>query len=263
MRITLFALLLSIFVTVSPATPSAEEQNMKRETRPGVTMHFMVTRPAGNIRAAAILFAGGSGKLKLWKHDKPKSKNFLVRSRQLFADRNILTITVDVPSDRRKRGFRNFRHSADHRTDIKSILDWVRGQTDTPVWLIGTSRGTVSIAHLGAALEVNGLVMTASVTREGQRSTTSVTDAPLNKISAPLYMGHHRNDECIATVASDLEGIAKQLVSSRKVTVRLFSGGLNKGSNPCRENTHHGFLGIEEKVIDDIVSWMMATTSGP
>lgn len=215
-----------------------------------------MSRPAGDIRAAAILFVGGSGNLKVWRKKKARSKNFLFRSRHLFAERNVMAVVVDAPSDNRNSGLLHFRHSDDHYNDVKSVLTWVRTQTDAPVWLIGTSRGSVSVAHLGPRLDVAGLVMTSTVTRASNRNSSMVTNAPLGKIRQPVLLVHHRDDECSVTPARDINGIARLLTSSAGVTVKLFSGGENKGTNPCSARTYHGFLGIEKDVVGFITGWL-------
>ena len=165
---------------------SAAEEIVTIDSRPNVTVGVVVTAPDGNPGAAAILFAGGSGKLKLWKGRGVRSKNFLVRSRSLFAERGVLTVTVDVPSDLRRDGLNDVRDSAEHRADIAAIVRWVRSKTGAPVWLVGTSRGTVSLGHLSGVLPVDGAVFTASVTEMSNRRPATALDGDLDRIKVPV-----------------------------------------------------------------------------
>jgi hypothetical protein len=108
-----------------------------------------------------------------------------VRSRQLFADRGVLTVTVDVASDQRQGGLIEIRDGTDHLTDIAPLVKWIRQQTTMPVWLIRTSRGRVSVAHLASVLPVDGAVFTASVTGASNRRPANVNDADLDRIKVP------------------------------------------------------------------------------
>ena len=125
-------------------------------TRPEITQRVLVITPPSP-RAAVILFAGGHGGLQLTPDgDFGSGKgNFLVRSRQLFADQGLMTIVVDAPSDRLTLPFlTGFRQTPKHLADIRRVIAWVREQAKIPVWLIGTSRGTQSVAYI--ATELNG-----------------------------------------------------------------------------------------------------------
>lgn len=94
------------------------------------------------------------------------SKNFLVRTRNLFAERGLMVLVPDAPSDLQSGMNAIFRMSADHATDISLLVDKIRRSVDVPVWLIGTSMGTFSAMN-GAidGKSINGLVLTSSITR--------------------------------------------------------------------------------------------------
>ena len=241
------------------AAPShASEKIETIATRDGVTISFAVTVPEGPPKAAAILFVGGNGKLKLWQGRGMRSKNFLARSRQYFADGGIYTVTVDVASDQRREGLIDIRDGRDHRADIAALVQWARQKTKAPLWLIGTSRGTVSVAHLAPVLPIDGAVFTASVTEVSNRRSANVHDAELQEIKVPSLIVHHKRDECGVTPAYAVPGFAAKLKNATKVGTLLFDGGDTPISGPCQAQSAHGFLGIEEKVVADIVSWMLA-----
>lgn len=240
------------------STQAMAEEEVTIPSRDGVTISFVVNEPAQQAKAAVILFAGGSGKLKLWKGRGARSKNFLTRSRTLFSDRGVLTITVDVPSDRRREGLNDFRGSDEHRADIAAVVRWARSRTKTPVWLIGTSRGTVSLGHLSGKLPIDGAVFTASVTEESGRRPATALDGDLEAIMAPVLLVHHKADDCSVTPVWGVSKIADRLKKSRKVETILFTGGDPERSSSCKALSKHGFIGIEEKVVDRIVTWMTA-----
>ncbi len=156
------ALFIAMLAFIESTAPSfAIEENLTaRMTRPEVKQLFLLVEPDVPPVASVILFPGGSGKIKLWKNDPSQyGNNFLVRMRRMFAEHGFLTAVVDVPSDRRRGpGLRDFRDTSAHRTDIGAVVEFLRRRADVPVWLIGTSQGTVSAAHLAAHLPVDAVL---------------------------------------------------------------------------------------------------------
>ncbi|MEK9724117.1 MAG: hypothetical protein VW405_11640 [Rhodospirillaceae bacterium] len=248
--------LATLFTATAPSAAAEREETIP--TREGVTISFVVTEPAPEPRAAAILFMGGNGKMRLWRGRGARNRNFLVRSRQLFADRGIFTVTVDVASDQRTDGLIDIRDGADHRKDIAAVADWIRDRTRVPLWLVGTSRGTVSVAHLAGVLPVDGAVFSATVTEPSSRRAANVHDANLDRIRVPTLVVHHRHDECHVTPAYGVSRLVSGLGNAPKVESMMFEGGKAPISGPCEARSAHGFFGIEEKVVDATVRWMLA-----
>lgn len=121
-------------------------------------------------KAAIILFAGGHGGLQISQDGSFGwgKGNFLVRTRQLFADQGLLVVVVDAPSDHQSNPYLgSFRQSPEHAADIKAVIAWLRTQAKIPVWLVGTSRGTQSAAYIATQLNSqegpNGLVLTSTI----------------------------------------------------------------------------------------------------
>jgi len=237
---------------------AADEEILKIDSRPGVTVGIVVTQPPAPAKAAAILLIGGNGKLKLWKGEGLQSNNFLARSRGLFAARGVLTVVVDVPSDRRREGMDDFRGTDEHREDIAAVVKWLRGRTKVPLWLIGTSRGTVSLSHIAGKLPIDGVVYTSSVTKVSRRRPPTALDGAIESITVPTLLVHHEADDCVVTPASGVSSIADRLTKSPKVETRMFSGGTSSDKRACGAISAHGFLGIEDKVVGAIVDWMVA-----
>jgi len=232
------------------------------DTRPGVTIAFVIVEPEAKPVAGVILFAGGSGKIKLWERSPPNlGNNFLVRSRQLFAKNGFLTAVVDVASDQRRGGLYNIRDSGAHRQDIAAVIAWLRKTAKTPVWLIGTSRGTVSVAHLALSLKIDGAVLTAVATEASNRRPANVLEAKLEDITVPVLLVDHRDDDCFVTPSNNMHMIESRLAKSARTAVMKFTGGTSTGYNACSPLSHHGFLGIEDEVIAAIAGWIKARTT--
>jgi len=90
-----------------------------------------------------------------------------------------MTVIIDVPSDRRKDGLVGFRGTRNYRNDVEAVVKWLRSRTKAPVWLVGTSRGTISLSHVAGSVAVDGVVFTASVTESGGRRPETALDGRL------------------------------------------------------------------------------------
>jgi pimeloyl-ACP methyl ester carboxylesterase len=244
----------------------AAAQVVDLPTRPGVTERYLVVAPAGRPRVAAILFTGGTGLANIPDHPDANwssSGNFLVRSRGLFSARGVYTVVIDAPSDHRG-GLGAFRVTEDHVTDIAAVVaDLRRRSGGVPVWLIGTSNGTMSAANAAARLppgSIAGVVLTSTVTRAGradrQGGGTSVLQVDLARITVPVLLVHHRDDACVASPYSGAEGLRGRLSGAPRVELIGLSGGDRPRSDPCEALSAHGYLGIEDQAVQAIVAWM-------
>jgi pimeloyl-ACP methyl ester carboxylesterase len=231
-------------------------------TRPGVTQSFLLIRPENKPTASVILFAGAHGRLALspqgiigWGEG-----NFLVRNRERFAQQGFIVAVVDAPSDR-PEGLWNFRTSAAHAEDIKHLIVELRRVSDIPVWLIGTSMGTVSAANAAARLKEggpNGLVLTSTVTKESRQVSETVNNVRLKDIRVPTLMVHHKRDDCVLTPYELAVALMRSLTQAPKKELITFTGGDPSVSDPCEVMSFHGFLGLDAEVVAAITSWIRA-----
>jgi len=262
-RLALAAGLALIVAGLAGTAVAATDELMKLDTRPGVTVPFLLLRPSGQPVASVVLFAGGHGHLALspsgigWGQG-----NFLVRTRQRFADRGLLVIVVDSPSDRGSQGMWRFRSTAEHAEDARILIAAVRRMTPAPVWLVGTSMGTVSAANAAARLRdggPDGLVLTSSVTRPPRDQLESLADVRLKDIRVPTLVVHHRDDACQSTPYQDAVALMGSLSQAPRRELITMEGGQPPRSKPCEAFSAHGYLGIEDKVVAAVASWITAT----
>jgi alpha/beta superfamily hydrolase len=230
-------------------------------TRSGVNQRILVLAPQSP-KAAVILFAGGHGGLQITSDGSFGwgKGNFLVRTRQDFADQGLLTIVVDAPSDRQRKPFlMGFRQTGDHVTDIKKVIAWVRQQEKIPVWLVGTSRGTQSVAYIATELNnsdgPDGIVLTSSILTDNKM--LPVTSLPLEKLTIPVLVVHHELDGCSHCPFSDISSLMKKLDHTPRKELLSFKEGQSRG-DPCEAHAYHGFNGIESKVVRQIANWILA-----
>lgn len=250
--------------------PSPPGQVVDLPTRPGVTLRYAAYVPDRQPRAIVILFVGGQGVLNI--PDKPGPNwqnpgNFLSRSRENFRRRDLFVAVPDAPSDH-KSGLGGWRMSADHAEDIAHVIaDLRRRVPSKPVWIIGTSAGTPSVANIAARLGgrgPDGVVFTSSTTQPpgaGSSGNETVFDADLAAIRIPALVVAHRNDGCYITPAYDAPKLRGRLVNSPKTELLLFDGGDRPRSSPCEAYSQHGFIGIEDRVIGAIADWILTAKS--
>jgi len=255
----LLSIVVVLLVPVSAPVHALKESFHSLETREGVRQPFWLIEPE-NARKAVILFAGGNGMLDIDESGIGRQGNFLVRSRNLFAQQGFVVAVIDKPDDR--SDLLQFRKTAEHARDVGGVIASLRQRhPGKPIWLVGTSRGTISAAnaaaHLIGSIGPDGLVLTSSVTMSGKSGKDSLADVELKKITVPTLIVHHRQDECRYTPFGAAKKLVKQLSS---VTVKEFkdvTGGKDKG-DPCKGESYHGFLGIEEQVVRLIGDWIKA-----
>lgn len=236
------AMLLGLLLLLS--AHALAEDRVDLPTRPGVTVPLYTTfNPQAS--TTLILFVGGNGVLS------EVSNNFLLRIKPKLIAEGFNVIVPDVPSDRPNGINWTFRASDAHQHDLLAMIDWVRKQSSAPVFLIGTSNGSVSAAN-GAAFagrEVRGAVLTSSVWNRGMKAI------PLGQIVIPILVVHNRDDNCPDSPFSGTEYEMKRLHLSSNATLLAVSGGRKEGDD-CGGMSPHGYLGIEDSVVTPMVDWI-------
>jgi dienelactone hydrolase len=251
----------ALFALLSQAQAQTTQKVVDIPTRPGVTQRIIVISPA-EPKAAVILFAGGHGGLQIFANGSMKwgENNFLVRTRQRFADEGFAVVIVDAPSDRQSAPFlAGFRQKPDHATDVKAVIAWVRESAKVPVWLVGTSRGTQSAAYaateLAGAEGPDGLVLTSTIVKDD--NGRPVPGMPLGKIRVPVLVAHHEQDGCAYCPYSEVSTLMAKIGNAPRTKLLSFKGGANRG-DPCEAFAYHGFNGLEAEVVEQISKWILA-----
>jgi len=236
--------------------PSAEDI-ITLPTRGGVTQSYLLTVPvSGKAQIVAILFPGGAGKTDLERETTRKvldRGNFLVRTRQLFAGQAVAAAVMDAPSDQPAGMDDSFRLGDAHTQDIEKVIaDLKKRFPGLPVFLVGTSRGTISAASAGRRLgkQIDGVVLTSTLFLANRRQQ-GLSGFDYSTIPSPLLFVHHVDDGCNVTPYSS----AKRL--SDRFPLLSVSGGLPPQSEPCEAMSAHGYLGKEPETVEAIAKWML------
>ncbi len=248
-------LLFALALAFSGASPA--EDIVSLSTRGDVTQSYLLSSPpAGKTRAVAVLFPGGAGKVDLEREAARAlldGGNYLVRSRRLFTGNGIVAAVIAAPSDQSSGMEDEFRLGSAHAEDIgRVVADLRRRFPGLPVFLVGTSRGTISAASAGKRLGpgVDGVVLTAT-TFLATRRRPGLSGFDFSSIPSPLLFVHHVDDGC----EPNPYPAAKRLAD--RYPVIAVSGGPPPQSKPCEELSPHGFLGREGDTVDAIAKWML------
>jgi hypothetical protein len=283
-RASRLSVLAGLSVFASEEVALADSRSIVTITTPrGVGQSFILIKPDHPV-ASVILFAGGSGLLRLNRvpplqvgPDDLVAGNFLVRSRERFAAHGFTVAVVDAPADQELGMGPYFRLSDSHATDIGAVAEYLKREAGLPVWLVGTSAGSWSAARgaIGAGRDgiatssIDGLVLTSTVTRMPQDSDYAkyfsrfaseypdgVISMALDEINVPTLIVSHSDDACNGTPAADAPTLAKHLTRAPKVEIALVSGGDPPRSDPCQAYSQHGFLGVEQQAVDRIAEFI-------
>ena len=249
-----FCLIMVSVVVLSGA--ALAEERITLSTRPEVMQSFLYQQSKNPV-ASVILFEGGPGEID----DSKRFPGFLQGSRRLFAGKGFSVATVEPPSDRGGdlRGRDAFRLSEEHLQDVEAIIRWLKKQAHVPVWLVGVSLGTQSVAWIGSSTreKLGGLVLASSKTRGRGRS---VLEMELHKIRVPTLIVHHKEDACPGTPLSATKLILESLKNSPQADAKIFDGGYDEGNRPCIPGGPHTFNGIESEVVTVIYAFITANS---
>jgi predicted alpha/beta-hydrolase family hydrolase len=245
------------------AQPAAAGQTYRVEVRPGVQLPwFAVWRD--DAVATVVLFSGGAGGMgrlapgAAW----PGSNNFLIRTAPLLAQHPFNIVIMGRASDTRDLDLAT-RTGATHLADNQAVLRAVRQHSGAPIWLVGTSRGTVSAAELAIHDDehlVSGLVETSSILAPG--ATGSLTTLDLARIRVPTLVVHHEHDACRLCPPSGVDAVVSALANAPIKARRFVAGGEDQAQgNPCEALHNHGYRGIEPQVVELIADWIVQPRS--
>lgn len=253
MRLLLFLAALA----AAPCAASAELVGVP--SRPGVTQSFVILPTSGRApEAVALLFIGGGGRINARREEgqvKFGARNFLPRSAVEFARNGILPVVMDAPSDHSELTD-SYRMGRDQSVDARAVVaELKRRYPGLPVYIVGTSRGTISGAYIGrdVGAEVSGVVLTSTMFGSSnlRRQAPTLRGFDYAAIGTRLLFVHHREDGCEHTPYA---GAAQLAPRFELVSV---SGGKPPESGPCDPFSAHGYYGVEGPTVDAIAGWML------
>jgi dienelactone hydrolase len=272
---TSFALrvLLAIVAAASLCANAAAAETYVEISSRGQKIPALLLKPDGEAKAAVILFAGGHGRLDITANGVigQLRGNQLVRTRELYRNAGLLALVPDLAPDM-KRGASgvvdDYRASKAYADDMGAMVAYLRGLGARRVAVVGTSRGTLSIANGVSRLAGAGSrrpdaqVMTSGFWAVGARAE-GITIWKLagqgnaRAMNLPALLVWHRDDACAYTRPADIPAFRRWLEQGgARVAVQEFTGGAPAESDVCEARAPHGFLGLDNEVVAAIAGWV-------
>ena len=219
--------LAAMFLTLSMAHSNAQLQSTTLSVGGVNAVLIKPSKPVGSL----ILLAGGDGRIGVEGNGTIiKEGNQLVRTRMNYAQKGFAVL---VP---------------DYGYNLSELVEYMRG-IQKPVTVVGTSRGTQRAARgISKGARPDKLVLTSGFLSNASGDTENV----INILESPTLLPptlviHHRHDHCKLTLPDGVQDFVSW--SKGKSRIVWLEGGDEVG-NPCEAQSHHGFRGIDQKVVD-------------
>ncbi len=237
MTIVRCVFLVILFTLAGLAAPAqaADELVTSARTAGGETIPYILTTKPGTPAYAVILMPGGKGIVNPRMEDGKLvfsgGGNFLIRSRELFADGRFVAASTDATS------------TPDRILAIVRDLEARYGKI--AIYVVGTSRSTDVTMALARSLDgkVAGFIHTSSM--------NGIAGFDPRGLKSRNLIVLHTMDAC--RVTSPSAGKA----SSQKYGTELIemTGGKSTGAD-CEAQAYHGYNGIEAETVGKIKAWI-------
>lgn len=228
------------------------EETISLPTRPGITVAVTLVE-AAHPTASVIFYPGGDGVIA------GEPDNFVLRVRSNFAAAGLTVAAMDAPSDHASGIPIDFRATAPAAADAAAVVTFLRGKAPVPVWVLGTSNGSISAANAAVRLgpaQIAGAVLTSSVWAGG------MNQVPLGDIAVPVLIVHSRDDSCRLSLFASVDANMAAMSKAPAKELIAVSGGRLSGP-PCKAHSPHGYYGIEDQVVPPTIAWIKAHTPAP
>ena len=227
------------------ATPLQAQSGSSVSTVQAGGVDAVLIKPAKPV-GSVILLAGGDGRIGVEAGGaNTRGGNQLVRTRMDYARKGFAVLVPD-------RGY-----------ELAPLVELMK-DVKRPVTVVGTSRGTQwAVEGIAAGARPDKLVLTsgflsdassgeppANMRRRSESNAISLLGSPA--LLPSTLVVHHRQDKCWLTSP---EGVAPFIAWSKgKAKVIWLEGGEEVG-DPCEAKGHHGFAGIDQKVVDAVAAF--------
>lgn len=248
-------LCLGLLLAHSAHSAHAEDGMLQLEIGRGEARMPAYAMESPAAQATLILLPGGDSGTGAIVDGQPQSGNFLVRSREFFRAAGYNVLILFRPTDLNTLDLR-YRATSEHIAEIRTAVQYARQRYGKPVWLVGTSRGTVSGAAAAIVLGpelVNGLVLTSSITNQ---RASSITSFPLEKIVVPVLVVHHQWDACRFCVPGEAERAMDRFSAAPMKKFVLVEGGRDPIGDPCEAKHWHGYINYEAETVKLVTDWI-------
>ena len=212
--------------------------------------------------ATIVLFSGGGGGYgQIGDDGWPGGGNFLIRTGKRWATHPFNIVMVGRPSDGIDLSLGWVRTGEKHMVDTIAILKYIKLKSQLPIWTVGTSMGTISVA--AAAIQdrenlISGVVLTSTIL--AYKIPGAVPKQRLDAIRVPTLIVHHNNDACWACSPFEAIGLENALKHAPAKKTIMVTGGIGVTGDPCEPMHHHGYAGQQDEVMNLIAAWIIQPT---
>lgn len=241
-------------------TARAEGTLLSVPTRAGITTTVW-WEPVDGARATVLLFPGGGGGFGRIEGGQPSSRNFLVRSLPHFRAAGLNVAIFGKPSDMPELDIAE-RRGAVHLADMRAVAEDLRRRSALPLWLVGTSRGTVSATAAAIGLPPGlaaGLVLSSSLVNLDRAG--ALPQQELGAIRLPVLVVHHAKDACPLCRPADVPHLMRSLTNVPVKKLLMFEGGADPSGGACDALHWHGYIGMEKQAVNAIAAWIAAPSN--
>lgn len=231
-----FLLLGFILLGLALSDPSnaLAAENISTVEKGGVRSLLIVPK---NPIASVILLAGGDGALGIGADGSiQKEGNQLVRTRMSYSEHHFAVLVPDA-------GYK--------LADLVKFMRTIK----SPVVVVATSRGTQRVARgINEGAKPDKLVLTSGfLSAESGASDNVISIVRDPALIPPVLIVHHRQDHCRMTKPEGVEPFMKWV--GKKAKLVWLDGGRDSG-DACEAESYHGFLGIDQQVVDVVSAFV-------
>ena len=206
-----------------------------------------------NINANLIGIIGGKG----MKNEIGKSKNFLKRYTDNFVEKGIAFYLFPNANSDTKASYPR-RISEDRIGRLNELVKYISNINDKPIFIIGFSRGAVDAGFYAKKYpdNISGIILASGIYKNDSNKAKNFSMEKIigKKIKVDTLVVHHEKDLCRVTKYKYAKSFFKKLKAPKKSLLN-YTGGTGTGRE-CGPYHHHGFEGIELKVVNDIAKWI-------
>lgn len=249
------------------ATPVRADGVVEIASR-GQLVRALVLMPSGKPIGAIVLLTGGNGRLDIGADGRLATGggNQLVRTRANYARAGYAVLVPDVAPDLKQGNSvtSGSRWSQAQADDVAAVVKHARTLAPA-VHLVATSRGTlpaikVATTKTAGPERPDTLVVTAGMLMDfgGNQPSAQKSVGHLDRIGQPTLLVWHKNDGCAYTPASSAARAKPLFKGAKRVDIRIIDGGqpMPAGEDPCNARSPHGFLGLDQEVVDIVTTWI-------
>ena len=263
-------LLLAAAVMLASAPAVAAQQSLDSLANPvgervanlslgdGLVQRVLYDAPA-RPRATLVMLPGGTGEVGVRRDgDLRHDNNFVVRTRAAWVGRGYAVLIPDTIDQTNLRGVRS---STAYGRVVEELAAYAHTQADAPVFLIGTSQGTIAAMNGAAHARpgaVAGVILTEAVSVPGRLSAETVFDADPQNVRIPALVVANRDDACDVAPPSMALRIVAAMTRSPEARVLMVSGGVQRSDKACGSLSPHGYYGIEGQIVAVLSAWLRA-----